>query len=250
MHNFTKYTKEHIISALIFASGIALAGYFIGSSFLKARLQDRYVVVKGLSEREITSNLAIWPITIKATGNNLTEVNSKIESDRKTLINFLKECGFNEEEIEIGTYTVTDLLAQEYGNNISEKNRYIINASVIVKSANVNLVEKATQMLNRLVQKDIVLASERGPFYEFTGFNDLKPQMLEEAIKNAHKSAYKFAEDSGNNIGSLRKANQGIFLFSPAVGEETDEYSNSQAARRSVRKKVRLVTTLEYFLKD
>lgn len=253
MQNFIGFKFERIIAALIFAIGIASAGYFIGDSFLKARLQDRYVVVKGLSEREVTANLAIWPITIKATGNKLAEVNDKIELDRNTVIEFLTKQGFKEEEIEIGNYTVTDLLTQTYRNNTSEDFRYIINANVILRTANVELAKKVTQLQNLLVQKGVVIANEghEGPSYEITKFNDIKPEMLEEAIKNARKSADKFAQDSGSKIGSLRKANQGIFLISPAGGEEgTDESSNSYAARKSVRKKIRLVTTLEYFLKD
>jgi hypothetical protein len=253
MKTLLKFSTERIISALIFAIGIALAGYFIGNSYLKARLQDKYVIVKGLSEREVAANLAIWPINIKAIGNNLTEVNYKIELDRKKVISFLIKHGFTAEEIEIGSYNVNDLNADPYRNERSENFRYLINASIILKTTNVKLVEEVLKFQNLLVQQDVVLASENseGPFYEFTDFNRIKPEMLEEAIKNARKSAYKFAEDSGNNIGSLRKANQGVFLISPAIGGEgADEYSNKQAARKSVHKKIRLVTTLEYFLKD
>lgn len=243
----------HIIAALLIAAGIALAGYFIGNTVLKAHLQDRYVIVKGLSEREITSDFAIWPINIKATSNNLTEANNKIELDRNTVITFLINQGFKEEEIEIGSYTVTDLLAQTYRNNSSEEFRYIINANIILRTTKVELVNKTTQLQNLLVQKGVVLGNEgyEGLSYEFTKLNEIKPEMLAEAIKNARKAAEKFAEDSGNKIGFLRKANQGMFSISPTYGGNgADEFSNTQAAKKSVRKKIRLVTTLEYFLKD
>jgi len=254
----TSFKVDRIIAAMVFAGGIALAGYFIGNSFLKARSLDRYVIVKGLAEREVIADRAIWPITIKATGNNLNEVNDKIELDRKIVINFLIQQGFKEEEIEIGNYLVTDLLAQAYRNNTSEAFRYIINATVILKTSNVDLTKKVLQLQNLFVQKGVVLGPEsnssqdyNGAFYEFTKFNEIKPEMLAEAIKNARKSAEKFAEDSGNKLGPLRKANQGVFLISSEDGcESPDEYNNSQTAKRSVRKKIRLVTTLDYSLKD
>ena len=251
MKTITEFKITHIIAPLLLAVGIALAGYFISNTLLSARLQDRYVVVKGLSEREIISDFAIWPINIKATSNNLTDANSKIELDRNTVITFLINQGFKEEEIEIGNYTVTDLLAQTYRNNSSEDFRYIINANIILRTTKVELVNKTTQLQNLLVQKGVVLGNEGydGLSYEFTKFNDLKPEMLAEAIKNARKAADKLAEDSGNTIGLLRKANQGVFSISPAYGGEgTDEFSNAQAAKKSVRKRIRLVTTLEYFL--
>ncbi|MCC8417045.1 MAG: SIMPL domain-containing protein [Rickettsia endosymbiont of Bryobia graminum] len=95
---------DRVIAAFILAIGIALSGYFIGNAFFKSKSLDRYITVKGLSEKEVISDLAVWPITIKATGNNLTEVNEKIESDRNILVNFLIEQGFKQEEIEFGNY--------------------------------------------------------------------------------------------------------------------------------------------------
>lgn len=258
MQEICTLKDNRMIGALILAIGIALAGYFIGNSFLQAKSLDRSVTVKGLSEKEIVSDLAIWPITIKVTGNNLSEVNNKAELDRNTVISFLTEQGFKSEEIEIGNYIVTDLLAQTYRSNNSEEFRYIITATIILKTANVELTQKVTKLQNLLVQKGVALGTDgynnseyNGPSYEFTKFNEIKPEMLEEAIKNARKAAEKFAENSGNKIGYLRKANQGIFLISPSDGNEGgDEYNNSQLARRSVRKKIRLVTTLDYSLKD
>lgn len=117
---------ERVIAAAILAIGIAFSGYFVGNAFLKSKSLDRNITVKGLSEKEVISNLAIWPITIKATGNNLTEVNKKIESDHNMLVSFLIEQGFKKEEIDFGNYAVTDLLAQSYRNNNSEEYRYII----------------------------------------------------------------------------------------------------------------------------
>jgi hypothetical protein len=251
MHENIRFRVDRVMAAVIFATGITLAGYFIGNSFLKTRLQDRYVTVKGLSEREVISDLAIWKITIKATGNDLSKVNNKITSDRNILTNFLVKQGFKEEEIEIGNYVVTDLLAQRYRDNSAKDFRYIINATTLLKTSNIDLVRKVTESRSLLVEKGIVIDDENGPFYEFTKFNDIKQAMLEEAIKNARKAANKFAEDSGNKLGLLRKASQGTFLIRPAIESEgDDEYSSRQAARMSIPKKIRLVTTIEYSLKD
>lgn len=105
------------------------------------------------------------------------------------------------------------------------------------------------------MQRGIALGSEgynpsdyNGPSYIFTKFNDIKPAMLEEAIRNARKSAEKFAVDSGNKLGFLRKANQGVFLISAADGSGED--ANESIANRSIRKKIRLVTTSEYSLQN
>lgn len=62
--------------------------------------------------------------------------------------------------------------------------------------------------------------------------------MIEEATKNARASAEKFAQDSGSSLGKIRRANQGQFSI-------TDRDSNTPYI-----KSVRVVTTVEYFLKD
>jgi hypothetical protein len=250
-----KFKFDRILSAFIFATGIILAGNLISNSLLKARLQDRYVTVKGLAEREIVADFAIWPIIFKATGDNLGTVNDKIELDRSTIINFLISHGFKQEELEVGSYLVTDLLADSYRTDKSEERRYIITASITLKTSNVELVKKTTQLQNLLVQKGIILGNQvydyNGPIYEFTKFNDIKAEMLAEAIKNARKAAEQFVKDSGDTLGLLKKGNQGIFLISAADREVeggSQSYEQGQAAQRSIRKKIRLVTTLEYYL--
>jgi hypothetical protein len=241
-----KFKFTNIVIALIVSTGIALAGFFVGNSFLKAKLLDRTVLAKGLSERKVTSDLAIWPIMIKTTGNNLADVNAKIE--------FLISQGFTADEITLGNFLVKDLLAQDYRSTAAESYRYIITANIMLKTDKIEQVTKANQQQNILAQKGVILGMEEynaGPFYEFTKFNDIKTEMLSEAIKNARVSAEKFAADSDSKIGELKKANQGTFLISPSDGTESnDEYGNSQAARKSVGKKIRVVTTLEYYLKD
>jgi len=245
--NFSLIQK--IISSSILAFGIATSGIYIGNAIVKFRMLDRQVSVKGLAEKEIISDFATWTITIKVMANSLEECSGKIEQDKKQIIEFLISQGFEQEEISLGNYLVNDLLAQTYR---PEKpiERYLISASIILKSNKVELVNKATQSQNILIQNGIIFENE-GPFYEFTKFNYLKPEMLAEGIKNARLAAEKFVTDSGIKIGALKKANQGTFLIAPVgVIETANTYENEQLTRKSLFKKIRVVTTLEYFLKD
>lgn len=240
--------NERTLSTLLLAMGIAFAGYNIGNSILKFRLLDRQVSVKGLAQREVVSDLGTWTITSKVATNNLDEGYNKIESDKVAIVDFLQKAGFDPSEITYGNYTVTDLLAQTYRQNNSEQFRYIISSPIIVQTAKVELLQKTAQGQSNLTQKEVVFEND-GPFYEFTKFNDLKPEMLAEGIKNARIAAEKFASDSGSSVGQLKKANQGTFIIG-AVGsvESENSYDNAQNARKSLRKKIRIVTTLEYFL--
>ena len=164
------------------------------------------------------------------------------------------EQGFKESEIEVGNYVVTDLLAQAYRNTNSEDFRYIINATIILRTENVELASKVTRLKNVLVQKGVTLTEEAygndGISYEVTKLNDIKPKMLKEAISNAKVTAENIVENTNSKLGDLRKANQGILVISAAEGgDRPNEYDNNLFEKKSIKKKIRLVTTLEYYLK-
>jgi hypothetical protein len=241
-----------IIASLIIAVGIIISASLVSNSFLKAKLLNRTVVVKGLAEKEVSADFAIWPITIAATGNNLSEINKKIEADRAILISFLVNQGLNQEDISLGNYQLNDLMINSYRDSNIQNSRYIINATIILKSKDVYLVDKVSKQKNLIIQKGIIFGTDGNnngePYYEYTKFNDIKPEMLTEAIKNARLSAERFANDSGSKVGQLKKANQGIFSISPALQTSSDDYLNTQMALKSIKKKIRVVTTLEYFL--
>lgn len=249
-----RFKLDLVIGALILAGGIAAASYLMGCTLMRMKHQDRYITVKGLSEIEVMADSAVWMLNIKSAGNNLAELNTKVDADRKTVTSFLIEQGFKENEIEVGNYVVTDLLAQTYRNSNSEDFRYIINATIVLRTGNVELAKKVTQMKNILVQKGVALTEEAygndGISYEVTKLNDIKPKMLKEAINNAKVTAENIVENTNSKLGDLRKANQGILVISSAEGgDRPNEYDNSLFEKKSIKKKIRLVTTLEYYLK-
>jgi uncharacterized protein len=241
----------HLLSSIILSCGLITAGYFIGKGVENTKLGSRYVTVKGLAEREMSADLAIWPITIKSTGNDLAALNSEAQNNIEIVRSFLLEQGFKKEEFELDGYVVNDLLTSAYRADNIASARYILQATIILKTSNVALAKKASGMQYLLAQKGVIFGSRNdydspGPLYILSKFNDLKPEMLSEAIKNARKAAEQFAVDSGIKVGKVRTANQGSFIISPADG--SDSYSGGNAEQKTINKKVRVVTTLEYLL--
>lgn len=243
-----------IIFSLILTIGMIITGYFISNAIYKSKSLS-YVEIQGASERIITSDSSMWIICIKATGSDLIKVNNKIELDRSKVVEFLLEQGFNKEEIEFGDHMVEDLQTRDYnGRGVDNKYRYIIKSNIILKTADVQKIKEASHRRNLLVQKGITLGGNsyyEGPFYELTNFNDMKLDMLEEAIKNARKAAEKIAKNSNTKIGLLKQANQKSFSINPFIGtRDNSEYGDSVIDKKSFFKKVKLVVTLQYYLKD
>ena len=236
--------------ALLLAFGLILGGWILGAQIKATRLGDRYVTVKGLVERKVKSDLAIWPLNYKEAGDDLSALYAKTEADKKTVLQFLDEQGIQSSEIELGVIRVVDTQANEYGGPNRAPHRYIVEQQVTVRTSRVDQVAAAAQKTLLLLQKGIILGGNpgQGMAYKFTGLNAIKPDMITEATRNARAAADRFAADSGSKVGSIRTANQGVFSILPAdQGGDTGDsgYGGSDA---SLMKTVRVVTSVEYYL--
>lgn len=233
--------------------GLIVGGWLLGSQIKATRLADRYVTVKGLVERTVKADTAIWPVTFKEAGNDLPSVFSKSEADKNAVLKFFSEQGITAAEITVGQIQVTDKLANEYGGGNNNGPRYIVQQTVTVNSKDVDKIAKAGQKTAELVQAGIVVGGGygQGIRYVFNGLNALKPDMITEATKNARASAERFAEDSGSQVGGIRSANQGVFSITSADagGAGADGGGDGGgSADSSIMKKVRVVSTVDYYL--
>jgi uncharacterized protein len=238
---------------MLLAVGLILGGWVLGAQIKETRLGDRYVTVKGLAERDVKSDLAIWPVGYKEAADDLTAAYAKSESDKKTILAFLSKQGIQPGEIELGLVRVIDTQANEYGGAGRAPHRYIVQQEITVRTARVDQVAAAAQKTMELLQAGIVLNNDRGQglIYKFTGLNSIKPYMITEATRNARASADRFAADSGSRVGAIRQANQGEFsILAANSGSVSDDQSgmDGSGAESSLMKTVRVVSSLQYYL--
>lgn len=230
------------VKTLIISVSIVMAGYFIGDVQKTGKKYDRMVQVKGLSEREVSSDLAVWPMNIVLPGNDLKTLKKEMETQISEVYNFFIAQGFDQTELTKGIATINDSRANIY-NSDAQRNeyRYLANSEFTVRTKDIKKLQKALIESLELISKDIVLSSKnswRPIEYIYTGLNDIKPSMIEEATKNAREVAEKFAEDSNSTIGEIRVARQGLFSI-----EDRDQNTPEI-------KIVRVVSTIDYQLKD
>lgn len=236
-----------ILSAVILGLGIAVAGWFVGNGFLQGRAADRFVTVKGVSERDVTADVALWPLRFVSTDDDLSKAQSKIKKSNELVLAFLKRHRIDPTAAKVQKLEVTDLLANPYRTGPT-KSRYIIAQTLIVRTNDPEIIHKASQSVGELVDAGVVLSTtggpEIGPTYLFSGLSKLKPEMIAEATANARRAAEQFAIDSGSRLGVIRRANQGVFVILP-----TDRAPGIREGSQR-HKTVRVVSTIEYYLKD
>lgn len=235
----TRSVTASVILAVGIAGGFTLLGSNISSGIESFVNRDRIVTVKGLSERQVKADRVIWPVGFRELGDDLQDVYGRIEKRKDQVVAFLKEAGLTDAEIEVASPQVTDAQAEMYANQKS-RYRYSMTQTVTVSSDKVDLVRELLVRQSDLIKAGVTLVGDYSwrTSFQFTGLNTVKPAMIEEATKNARASAEKFAQDSGSSLGKIRRANQGQFSI-------TDRDSNTPYI-----KSVRVVTTVEYFLKD
>ena len=231
-------------SAALIALGLVAGGFLIGRGFTQSRLGDRFVTVKGVAEREVEADLAVWNIQFSSGGNDLAQVQGTVARN----LSFLEEHGIPRAATSVAGFRVVDAAANPYQQGVVN-NRYSVSQSVVVRSEDPRVVEAASQEVGQLVQAGVVLVSGQeygpgGPTYIFRGLNDVKPEMIAEATARAREAAVEFARDSQSRLGGIRRANQGVFQILPR-----DPAPGVSEGNR-IEKTVRVVTTVEYFLRD
>jgi hypothetical protein len=226
-------------AGLLVALGLGVGGYFVGHGLLEARSSDRYVTVRGFAEREVPADLVVWPITYTVTADDLGTLQRRTEDGAAKIRAFLAD-QFGAEEISLSQARVTDREAQGFVDETGRLARYVAESTVTVRSERIDAVRAAMEESGELVAEGVALirSYDSQTEYFFTGLEGIKPDMIQEATRDARRAAQQFAEDSGSRVGGIRNAQQGYFSI-----EDRDRFSPEH-------KKVRVVTTIQYFLLD
>ena len=237
----TNNRSSAFILGLSLIIGLAILGYLVSNAAINYKTYDRSVTVKGLSEREYPADIVIWPIQFSIANNDLTRLYDQLEKQTAIINSFLTSNGIDSDEITIAAPSITDKLAQQYGGGMQAEFRYLAMQTVTVYSNNIEAVRNVMGLLSQLGKQGLVLSGD--PYqsqteYIFTRLNEIKPDMIEEATTKAREVAEKFATDSQSKLGKIKRAQQG--QFSIYARDKNNPHI----------KKIRVVSTVEYYLSD
>ena len=244
--------RAAIIVGCCLIVGLTAAGYFIGRGTARFKSEVRTVTVKGLVEREVNADEAVWTLSLRRAGDDLGEAHRRISKDRDAVLAFLRKQGFGDDEISRQPTRTVDKLAREFGQpQATERFRFLVTSAIVVRTDNVEQVQKSLGATEELLKAGVILDGERegsaaNPRYLVSKFNELRPQLLAAATKNARAIAQQFAADSGVSVGKIHSANQGsIQIFGSDGNDESGPYSLTSAPV----KKIRVVSTFEFELR-
>lgn len=233
--------KGKFFSGLFVMLGLVVLGMMIPRAVDRFRSFDRTVNVKGLCEREVKADKVIWPVVYRVMANDIQSVYDQTDRNNAEIVSFLRTGGIDDAEITVSVPEISDKYATEYGSN-DRTYRFIAKNVITVYTSDVDAVLALMSQQADLLKKGIVTGGgndwENPVEFKYEGLNDIKPEMIEEATRNAREAAEKFAKDSESRLGKIKTANQGTFTI-----ENRD--SNTPYI-----KKVRVVTSVTYYLKN
>ena len=232
-------TPNNNLPAIALALGIVVAGYLIGEALVQTRSSQRAVSVRGLAERELPANLALWPIVFSVTANELGDLQQRADQAVAKVRAFLAS-DFPAEQISVSAPRVQDREAQGTTGDGRRLDRYTAEVTVTVRTDRIDVAKKAIERSGELVKQGVAVirSYEYNTQYLYTELDKIKPEMIAEATRDARRAAEQFAKDSGSKVGAIRTAQQGLFSI-----EDRDQFSPEF-------KKVRVVTTVDYYLGD
>lgn len=221
--------------------GLVVLGLMMPRAVDRFRSFDRIVNVKGLCEKEVKADKVIWPVVYRVMANDIQTVYDQTDRNNAEIIAFLKAGGIDEAEITVSVPEISDKYATEYGSN-DRAYRFIAKNVITVCTSDVDAVLALMSRQSDLLKKGLVIGGnnewENPVEFKYEGLNEIKPEMIEEATRNAREAAEKFAKDSDSKLGKIKTANQGTFTI-----ENRD--SNTPYIKR-----VRVVTSVTYYLKN
>lgn len=228
--------KKFIISSAILAVSICILGFCIKAGIDNFAFRDRVVTVRGLAERTVEADYVTWPMNYSIAGDDLPALYDRMQVNNAVVVKFLTDNGITADEISVNPPDLYNAEGNVYGG---ERARFQYNLSVNITVAT-SKVAKVRELLSRQSEllKLGVAASNGYINYQFTGLNNIKPEMIAEATKNARIAADRFAQDSNSTVGKIKTATQGQFSI------ESADNSTPQ------KKNVRVVSTIVYYLED
>ena len=235
-----------VAAAVILALALVYCVRHITDGLERIKL-SKAITVKGLAEQRIVSDMAVWRGSFLSRAALLTAAYDKLEKDQRQVLNILKAQGIPPDCFELSSVSTTiQHKRTDKGIETSEIDGYVLAQTVTVTSSNVEQVAKLSREASALIKEGIEFVSGQPEFY-YSRWNEMKLDLLSRATADARRRAECLAAGSGNRIGVLRSAQQGVFQITPIHSTEVSDFGCNDTT--AIQKKITAVVTCEYAIR-
>jgi uncharacterized protein len=243
-----------LAAAAVWCTDIVTSTYFS----IKVKPEHRTIKVVGSAKKRIVSDLIEWSAALEARAPDRTTAYKLLRENSAKAVAFISQQGITASEIQPQSATfeeefdvkvefkvlkgVKDPIREE----IRTPKGFVTRQTIIVRSADVPKVEKASREITSLLEQGISITSA-APEYFYTRLGELKVEMLAAAGRDARARADNILKSTnGAAIKRLVDANMGIININPANSTETSAEGNND--RTSFEKDIITIVRAEFEL--
>ena len=231
------YFATALAASTPLALGMIFGGLLLGDGLTRAKQADRMVTVRGLAERDVMADLATWTISYSASAGDLSSAQASVDRDTAAIRAFFEELGFPADALQPTGVNVSSFVNDGIPT-------FTVRQRMTLRTTDIERAQRAVRRQFDLVRRGVLLEEGSGMAYTFTKLNEIKPEMVAAATRNAREAAEQFANDSGTGVGGIKQATQGYFEINARDGD-----GGGWGVADTPFKQVRVVTTIDFYLR-
>jgi hypothetical protein len=197
-----------IAASLIMALAVGGGLVKVGAGF--AARTDNGITVTGSAKTTATADNVVWTLNVALSRPLVADAVKKVGADVDAVSAYLTKGGIAADALTLGSVSTYGNEEWQNGNNTGRILSYRASRDITVRTSDVQLVYKLSQGIGTLLQSGVTV-NNYGPQYYISTLSDLRPQLLEEAMKDAKTRAVAITKAVGGSVGSVQSVKSGVF---------------------------------------
>ncbi len=197
-----------IAASLIMALAVGGGLVKVGAGF--AARTDNGITVTGSAKTTATADNVVWTLNIALSSPLVADAVRKVGADVDAVSTYLTNGGIPASALTLGAVSTYGNEEYQNGNNTGRIISYRASRDITVRTTDVQLVYKLSQGIGSLLQSGVNV-NNYGPQYYISTLPDLRPQLLEEAMKDAKTRAIAITKAVGGSVGAVQSVRSGVF---------------------------------------
>jgi hypothetical protein len=197
-----------IAASLIMALAVGGGLVKVGAGF--AARTDNGITVTGSAKTTATADNVVWTLNVALSSPLVADAVKKVGSDVDAVTQYLTKGGISKDALTLGSVSTYANEEWQNGNNTGRILSYRASRDITVRTSDVQLVYKLSQGIGSLLQNGVNV-NNYGPQYYISTLSDLRPQLLEDAMKDAKTRAVAITKAVGGSVGAVQSVKSGVF---------------------------------------
>jgi hypothetical protein len=197
-----------IAASLIMALAVGGGLVKVGAGF--AARTDNGITVTGSAKTTATADNVVWTLNVALSSQLVADAVRKVGADVDAVSTYLTKGGIPADALTLGAVSSYANEEWQNGNNTGRILSYRASRDITVRTSDVQLVYKLSQGIGSLLQNGVNV-NNYGPQYYISTLSDLRPQLLEDAMKDAKTRAVAITKAVGGSVGAVQSVKSGVF---------------------------------------